>query len=340
MNTARVKVLVWGAAAVVGAGVAVYVATFFKNRDEFLRPVEKERMQAVLEDVREVPQRTEDIVDAKLVERSKQFDWTARPEPLKPDLKDPEEVVAKREEIKDLLRVLAAWYDAGEPDQSHVLIKYTSDARVVVKGPRSDGTRLKRVGDVLDDRLSNIGIESIGPDGVTFRFLHEPERETELVTPAEYEWGKYHAVVQGDEFVVVPNKSIEGVVWDTRQVVPGRTEQLSPNKYRLGTEDVAYFDENYPKILTEEVEVGEWRDPKTRKLAGVQVKKIAPDSIAARHGVVEGDVIKSINGHPVASKDEAILFVKNNHKKYDEWVVEIWNKGQTRTLTYYSNQKK
>jgi hypothetical protein len=342
MNIARVKALVWGASAVIGAGLVVYVGQFFRNRQDYLQPVARERMQGVLENVREVAQRTEDIVDSKLIERAKGYDWTGAPDAEKPVQVDDKPTAPVAEHVTDLLKVQMAVYDTLEPDLSYLILKYTSQARVTLsKGrPALDGTTLKRVGDVLDDRLSNIQIFQIDPEGVVFKFLDDPSRADERVTPKEYEWRAYYTSVEGDEFVIRPQRTISDVAFQQNPVTPGRTEQLSPTKYRLGDEDLRYFDENYPKILTEEVEVSDHRDRSTGKRDGIQVNRIAPDSIAARHGVVEGDVIKSINGHPVTSKDEAILFVKNNQKKYTEWVVEIWNKGQTRTLTYYSNQKK
>jgi S1-C subfamily serine protease len=59
-------------------------------------------------------------------------------------------------------------------------------------------------------------------------------------------------------------------------------------------------------------------------------------SIAERHGAKEGDVVKSINGHPVNTTNEAITFVKTNKDKYSSWEVVIENKGKTRTVTYES----
>jgi hypothetical protein len=241
--------------------------------------------------------------------------------------------------VKDLILIRGIRFDAESPDYSEVVFKYQSAAKVVAPN-NSDGTMLKKVGDVLDGRLNQIQIFKIYPDTVEFAFLNEPKREHDLVGRAEYS-------VQGG-FVQLPDgteperrtKDLSAFVTKRGDGTPSlQTQQLSPTKFRIGTDDAKYFDENYPKILTEEVEIGQHRDPKTKKIDGVEVKQVAPGSIAARHGVEQGDVIKSINGHPVASKDEAIVFVKNNKDKYDVWEVEIWNKGQMRTLTFYPPKK-
>jgi len=50
-------------------------------------------------------------------------------------------------------------------------------------------------------------------------------------------------------------------------------------------------------------------------------------------------VIKSINGQPVNSVQEAISFVKVNKDKYSTWEVVVENKGKQRTVTYESGNR-
>ena len=66
---------------------------------------------------------------------------------------------------------------------------------------------------------------------------------------------------------------------------------------------------------------------------------VKPGSVASSHGLSNGDVVKSINGHPVTSKQEAITFVKNNKDVYDKWEVVVESKGRLKTLVYYSPNK-
>jgi C-terminal processing protease CtpA/Prc len=63
---------------------------------------------------------------------------------------------------------------------------------------------------------------------------------------------------------------------------------------------------------------------------------VAVGSIAERHGAQEGDVIKSINGHPVTSVQEAITFAKNHANEYTVWKIVVENKGKSRTVIYES----
>jgi hypothetical protein len=79
MNTARIKLLVWGTACVIGAGVFGYVGLFFLHRDQYMRAVSTEHMGQVLASVKDIPQHQENIVDKDLIERAKGFDWTGKP---------------------------------------------------------------------------------------------------------------------------------------------------------------------------------------------------------------------------------------------------------------------
>ena len=78
------------------------------------------------------------------------------------------------------------------------------------------------------------------------------------------------------------------------------------------------------------------RDPRTGKFDGIEIQSVQAGGIAARHGAKEGDIIKSINGHPVTSSSEAITFVKNNQESTSTWIVVVENKGRERTVTYES----
>jgi S1-C subfamily serine protease len=82
------------------------------------------------------------------------------------------------------------------------------------------------------------------------------------------------------------------------------------------------------------------RDPKTGAYDGIEIRQVPAGSMAANHGAQAGDIIKSINGHPVKSVQEAINFAKNNANLYDVWEIEVENKGQIRIVTYKVPKKK
>ncbi|MBM3989043.1 MAG: PDZ domain-containing protein [Planctomycetes bacterium] len=343
MNTAQHKLVVWSVTGLLGTGMVMYLALSLTKREEWNKQVPVDRMQSVLSDVPEVSEQRVSLLAASAVERGlKQLDWSGRPPPDKPvePIEAPKGSDSPRELVRDLIQIRAIRYDGANPAASEVVFKYKSTAMVVVP-TYSDGTYLKRGGDRLDGRLNQIEISAIYPGNVEFRFTNEAGRENELVAPTPFSLTKHYAYV-GEGQAPVSRPSAVGTFVSRRPDSPpeAQTVRISPTKYRVGLEDAQEINDNFAEIMTTEVSIDRHRDPKTKRFDGIEIKQVKPGSIAARHGVEEGDVIKSINGQPVSSKEEAIVYVKNNKDKYDAWEVEIWNKGQTRTVTYYSPKKK
>ncbi len=340
MNTAAAKTLVWTAAAVLGAGLVAHVAWFLAHRVEFQAQVSRETMEQRLNDVREIPQRVQNVVGYDLVKRGvgRELDWSGKPPPPPPAKVEPESPTATkvRDPLDKYVTVRAVKVDAYDESSSDVLIKYKPDARVTLPATVLDGTVIKHVGDRLDgDILGQVKVVAILPDGVKFSFINDPQRPHELVRPEEYSLGSRFRVLADGEAEPAPSSSVSSIPRRTDNTPLERTTPISPNRYRIGVEDAREINERYAEIVTEEVGTRRYRDPVTRQPAGIEVTTVKPGSIASRHGVQQGDVIKSINGHPVTSEAEAIQFVKQNKDNYDVWEVEVWNRGQTRTITYY-----
>lgn len=342
MNTAQQKLAVWTVTGALGAGMAAYLALSLANFDEYRKAVSKEVMFETLSKVPDVAERQENVIAAAMVDRGLKFlDWTGKPPPERPVDEGPVagDEAAPREQVRDLLQVRGIRFDAEAPAQSEVVFKYLSTAMVTAP-TNSDGTYLKRAGDRLDGRLNQIEISAIYPNAVEFNFTNEPGREKELVAPRPFDLSKHYAYIGEGGVALTRNDTVQAYI--SRRAdgpPPAETVQISPTKYRVGTDDAQRINENFAEIMTSEVTIDRHRDPRTKRFDGVEVKHVKPGSIAARHGVEDGDVIKSINGHPVTSKEDAVVYVKNNKDNFDTWEVEIWNRGQTRTVTYYSPKK-
>lgn len=344
MNTAAAKSVVWAAALVVGAGLVAHVAWFMSKRVEFQTPVGRDTMERKLQETREIPQRVQDVVNYDLVKRGvgRELDWSGKPPPPPPpkDEPRPESTEVRRDPLDKFLIVRAVKVDATAEGASDAFIKYKPDAKVSLPRAVTDGTVIKKVGERLDGEvLGQVKIVAIVPEGVKFSFINDPHRPHELVVPAEYSLGSIYRVLDDGQPIPEPGTEAPFIRKELDYAQPERTTPLSPNRYRVGTEDAAEINERYAEILTEEVGYRRHRDPVTRQPDGIEITSIKPGSIAARHGLQQGDVVKSINGHAVNSESEAIQFVKQNKDAYDVWEVEIWNMGQTRTVTYYPPRK-
>lgn len=344
MNTAAAKTTVWTIATVVGVGLVAHVAWFLSRRAEFQTPVSRETMEKHLNEVREIPQRVQNVVGYDLVKRGvgRELDWSGKPPPPPPVIVPAESTNATkvRDPLDKYVIVRAVKVDFYDEGSSDAFIKYKSDARVTLPPAVTDGTVIKRVGERLDgDILGQVKVVAILPEGVKFSFINDPQRAHELVAPAEYSLGSNYRVLREGESEPSASSVVASIPRRLDNSPLAQTLQISPNRFRIGVEDALEIDQRYAEIITEEVATRRFRDPVTRQPAGVEVTMVKSGSIAARHGVQQGDVIKSINGHPVTSESEAIQFVKQNKDNYDVWEVEVWNRGQTRTITYYPPKK-
>jgi len=344
MNTAAAKTVVWTFAAAAGVGLVAHVAWFLANRAEFQSPVSSQAMEQRLNDVPAIPQRVQNVVAYDLVKRGvgRELDWSGKPPPPPPaKIENEAPTAAKvRDPLDKYVIVRAVKVDAVDQSSSDAFIKYKSDARVSLPPAVTDGTVIKRIGERLDgDLLGQVKVVAIVPEGVKFSFINDPQRAHELVRPAEYSLGSIFRVLADGESEPTPASSVASIPRRIDNTPLAQTMQISPNRYRIGTDDAREIDQRYAEIITEEVATRRYRDPVTRQPAGIEITTVRPGSIAARHGVQQGDVIKSINGHPVSSESEAIQFVKQNKDNYDVWEVEVWNRGQTRTMTYYPPKK-
>ena len=64
------------------------------------------------------------------------------------------------------------------------------------------------------------------------------------------------------------------------------------------------------------------------------VRKLESSSLAAKRGLRQGDVIKSINGVAVNSREEAVTYVKGPGKGRSRYDVVVERSGRLVTFTY------
>jgi len=205
------------------------------------------------------------------------------------------------------------------------VVAYQPSAKVELKEPA-----VKYVGDRLDGAHSDIVVHAIRGVEVEFAF-DDAARPHEVLVPEEFAGRAVIGMANGQP---VPEEQPFAFPKAASSRPTVKTQLIGTLQYRVGTEDADYLAVNYDQVLSE-VRTRRWRDPTTGKFAGVQLSDVSTGSFAARHGAMEGDIIKSINGHPVTSQNEAVSFCKTNAELYDKWEIEVENQGRTRIVTYY-----
>ena len=333
MNISGVTNLIWLGSILAGGYLGYFLYDFKQNEGELMKYVDNEvylealQNNIVVPEIEELREYDFDVVKSVFHE----MNWTGEP-PKKPVVVEKPTEKPKpvqKKPVKDILTVMymrAATFDPAS-SQAHVLYK---DPQInTVDGK----TETLLIGDHLPKPHESIVIQDITAKGVLFAFEGDEEREPELLRVPVVDDGLTIVEVGPDGEIKPPTLGGIGVVKEAPAYRPENTVLVRKDYYLIGTNDAAKFNVDYASIIAQ-VDHARHRDPVTRQYDGIEIKSVPSNSIAAAHGVKSGDVIKSINGHPVTSPQEAIQYAKNNSDKYTTWEIVIENKGVLRTVTY------
>lgn len=327
MNVPTIKLLCWLTSASLTLGLVVFLWFWFEP-EQFERrrvPVDPEFVRSVLEEDLEVaPDVKQGLGYEQQVRPSFiNLNWTGKQKVLvrQVDSQPEQQTQPKHRPIADVLRIMLIQVDVNDPGGSLVYVTFLADGLEANLG----------VGDTLPAPNDYAVVHAIRLTGVEFSFKDE-SRPNETVMPKAL--GDESLIVRvGEDGVRRPLERKIPRATPTANANPAQTQLIARNNYLLGTEDVEYFGQNYPAILTNEVTTRTYRDEQGRR-AGIEIQSVQSGSIAARHGAQAGDILISINGHPVTSEQEAIQFVKNNAEKYSVWEVVIERLGRQETIVY------
>jgi hypothetical protein len=109
--------------------------------------------------------------------------------------------------------------------------------------------------------------------------------------------------------------------------------EVRPNNWEVPPEEVEYWDD-FGEEIAEDVGVLTVTDPETKKAVGVQIKSIKERSILNRRGLKTGDILKSINGTPVRSRQDVLNYLKGSGKGLSRYQVVIERNGKDITTSY------
>jgi hypothetical protein len=331
MNTGQIKLWAWTAAGLTTLGLCAYVLDFVRHLDEKSPSPDPADARSMLESVRLPAAKNDDILSYDLARRVVALlDWTGAPKVVPPP-PDREHPTPEPLAVERLVIVLGVKQDLADPANSQVALKYRPEARVIDRAIA--GFSLRAEGDRLAPPNEGVKIASITAERIVFTF-DDVERPPEEIRPAEFDCKSTIVIVGPDGVVQAPSSAKAASNADARR--SGRTIQLGANRFRLGADDVEELAVRYAEILGD-VGTARHRDPRTGRYDGIEIKSVAPGSIAARHGARTGDVIKSINGHAVTSNQEAIHFIKVSSGACTTWEIVIENHGKTRTITFESS---
>jgi hypothetical protein len=234
--------------------------------------------------------------------------------------------------VSTLLDVLVVQVDLVDPVGSLALVKWQDPA--LEEAAMAQDRRILRIGDELLPPHNAITVAAISVDGVEFSFP-DGERESELVAPVGFPTGGPSIVKVGEGGAILPIEDPQ--IRDTgKQYYSPESYEFKKGEWRLGPESLQEMNEDYSRILSQDVQYRAHRDPRTGQVDGLEVTKVKEGSIVAKHGVEEGEVLKSINGHKVTGVNDAIAFVKKEADHTDTWIAIFEKRGREIRRVYHS----
>ncbi len=333
MNIRTLKGLSWIAALGVGGYLGWDVYDFLQRRAVLEQPLSDEEQLRYLsnEAVGKAPRPASNFLAYDDVKRAfLDMNWTGAEPPAPAPTRPPDEAATRTAKpVSELLKVLLTQVDS-EVAGSLAFVKFL-DPKLNIAATNEDHTL--RVGERLADPHGDVRVDAITVEGVRFAF-DEEGREPELVPTESFPGGSLivrvdaNGVLLPDKRIVIPRSEAR---WN-----PTEMTIIGKNKYRIGTEDVRSMEQDYSRILSQDIRTSPHRDPRTGQVDGLEVTHVAPNSIAQRAGLEEGEILKSINGHRVTSPNEAIAYVKKEAETTTTWVALFERQGKEYTRTYYS----
>ena len=335
MNARQIKALAWVGALGLGGWLGWTIYEFVEERQVLQQGVSEEAQVAVLNDVVAPPPPKDDSVPYELVRQAfDEMNWPGTPPAVVLDEPTTEvDLGPKYKPVGELLQVQYLQVDRGG-DRSLAWVKFL-DPDLVAAAPKAED-KILSIGDTLAKPWDGVTVKEITPAGVTFSFapVGDDIREDELVEASVFE--RTSSIVLVDPDGVIEPTGDDKIGTTQPDWNPKQTTEVRKNDFRIGTETARDIDANYTEILTRDVAYQAYRDPSTRKITGIEITKVKAGSIPAQHGLSEGEVLKSINGHTVTSVSDAVAYVKKNADTTDVWVAVFEKRGREFTRTYRS----
>jgi hypothetical protein len=347
MNLGFVKVLLWlGAIAFLG-GIGWSAYEYRETRlERQARHVTPEDQARVFDQKAPPEEKLPELPYDPIRNVFHTMNWTGKeaPPPPKPDDTPTAAPTKKHVPVDRLLQVLFIQQDTTTPDRSIAVVKYVGQLATFQAREQVDGHVLK-VGDLLPPQFDYWKLVSVdAADGLVFTCVRPGDFDTapadEVVKPPVPISGDIPLLGGGLSEIREPFPDADDT---TRQQLfdtwPTATLKTGRNQYLVGSDDALHIETNYLDILSNEVRHRSARNRQTGAPEGIEILTVTAGSVLADFGVVSGDVIKSVNGHPVNSVNEAITFAKNNSEYYEVWEVVVSNAGKDRTITVQTPPK-
>ncbi len=113
---------------------------------------------------------------------------------------------------------------------------------------------------------------------------------------------------------------------------PQTTQEIEPGVYAVGQQDVAQIQEMSQEEILSAVPLRLVRDPLSKEVRGLRIRRIPEGSVFARLGLRADDIVLEVNGEPTVDRDQ--LFASLREMDTDTLRVKVERLGGVRQLTF------
>ena len=164
----------------------------------------------------------------------------------------------------------------------------------------------------------SLKVEAIRKEEVDLRVLTEDEPFT---------------VRTGEDEIDTTGLLTVGGVGEFRPVPPKKTRTREPGVFEVGIDDFKDMSGMEEDQILAQVRMRRDRDPVTQEVRGLRIQGLGKDSVFARQGLIEDDVILSVNGFPASDRSKLLKHLREM-KNPTSLEVDVLRFGSRRTLTY------
>ncbi len=341
MKSNRVLPLLWVVAVLVGGWTLYRFVDFVRKKNLYLTPYGD---REVREPLKEKGTSAKARAAKNWPDYKNLFELNVTgkgaPAPASEDIGPPLPPVGHVQPVSDLLRVLYVMFDAADPEGTagfnldqftgHFCYVQYKDTML-----EKSAAPLLSVGDRLPEPHSAIQVKSIHQDRVVFQRTGEKDEEV-IVREMEISPELVHGVLgdgAGPASLPASPLASRPAIKASRDW-PATTMEERPNKWKVSASDVEQVTERANEIVgTGEITVTPHYRKGESSASGLRIGSIKPGSILDGKGLKPGDVIKSINGTPVRSREQVIEYIQA-HPDLRSFTLEIERLGRPLTLQY------
>ncbi len=268
------------------------------------------------------------VLDGTVAAPVKPVEETEQPiEPVKPKVKP----------LGEYIKLIAVYVDEGRPELSSASVQHTP----------SNEWKLLSVGDELDNVSPKAVLKEVQEYAIVFEYDVENEDNNVVAmtrrspfdvsqlggTPTTPILGGRNPAQEAAARLRQAGKG-RGPNNPATEEAPEETYQDENGMWHIASDEAGQIAQNYEQMLGD-LQLQEYRDPKTNKVAGLQVNAVPEGSLAGQRGVRSSDILQRIDNRPITNQASVINYIRSQQGR-SVFQLTVLRNGRPVTMRFRS----